>query len=195
MVYVSLSGSIMKRIGLISVVVTLILNANAATAADRPNSSTYTYWFDIGILSKSMGEEFNGYGSLSKISWSNNRYILMFRNLGHNDGPNIIVCIAHALFASSCDRASNEIADEALLFGRKLENTNLSLSAGIGGILNDDYGSNSDTYYKTTGLALDMTWRFMESAYIGSALNVSANINNEDSIVGVFLTFNLGKLQ
>jgi hypothetical protein len=172
----------------------LLLNAGIAAASETSNTKGYHYWFELGLFGGSVGREFGGNGMVQKFSVSKNRTIISVRNLYHDNGASQINCLVRVFVMSSCRGPTIEFMDQALLVGRRLENENLSFSVGVGR-LDANYHNTPNKNYSVNGIALDMDWRFVESRWIGLGVNVSGNINNKNSILGVDFSVTVGKLK
>ncbi|MBL4607137.1 MAG: hypothetical protein JKY01_04835 [Pseudomonadales bacterium] len=184
----------MRNYYLIIITLMFLFKANIVSASDDFNLEDYTYWFELGLIGKSYSSDIDGNGTVSKISLSKRRNIISYRNLTHNNGANILNCIGHALILSTCDGPTIEHEEQALLIGRKFKNTNLSLSGGVGRVTRNNQAIPDDRY-SVIGLAYDAGWRFNVNHYLGFSLNMSGNINKENSIGGVYFTGILGKLK
>ena len=184
----------MNKIPLAAISLVFALLAHPVFAAENAGSGGYTYWLELGLIGKSYSSDVNGYGDVFKIAVSKDRNIISFRNLYHHNGDDIFVCIWHAMLLSTCDGPDIEIEDQALLFGRRLKNHDLAFSAGIAEA-KGTYADRPGKDFTATGLAFDIDWRFGTKRYHGYSVNLSGNINKEQSFYGAYFTFIFGKLE
>lgn len=183
----------MKKNILIAAIFALLLNTVVASAAEASSSDGYHYWFEMGLFGGSLSHEFDGNGMVQKFSISKNGNIISVRNLYHDNGANLLVCVGRAIIMTSCRGSTIDMMDQALLVGKRLDNENLSFSIGVGR-LDANYHDTPNKNYSVNGVALDMDWRFVEGRWLGLGINVSANINKKNSILGAYFTFLVGKL-
>lgn len=182
----------MKRIVVLFVwllLVPTIVQADESATNNR-------WWLNVGFLGAFEGKNGSGAGGTGSVSVEHNGGIFTLRRSDYETGPTIWEqigdCLTSLFFV--CDTGGGGSVEEwGLLYGKWFADGKVSLSAGISQLKGDDVGDNKEDF-TTWGIPFEVNSAIAEGRYAGVGVSFLGNLNSKESFVGVFLTFQLGRL-
>ena len=175
-------------------------SASQAFGESTEGQKEINWWIDLGVIGKVGGESTNGWGAASGFTLENRFGLFTLRNANYIDREgniveNITECILLSFFNETCkEKNALRVEEWALLYGRLYYGGRVAISSGVSKVKGGNT-INSLKYYSVYGLPLEVYWRPVATKHIGLAFMAIANLNEEESFAGVYLSLPVGKLK
>jgi len=186
----------MRNVCMLIFVFFLSTNNSVAGVDPTATNDELKWWLNVGFIGNTFGVDSNGAGAVSGVTVESRHGLFTLRNSYYEDAnifESIGKCLGAALFSGECND-DTEFEEWAILYGKALKDSDVSLSAGIGRVKAKNADKPSENF-STIGLPFEAHWRPTNGRYFGVGFIAAGNINKEESFVGLYLTFQLGKLK